>query len=206
MNRKAHWQRIYTEKASSQVGWYQKEPTLSLELIDRARVTKEASIIDVGGGASTLVDRLYESGFRRLAVLDISPEALVQAKRRLGETAQLIEWFEDDVTNFVAPHRFDVWHDRAVLHFLVDSMDRDKYAQVLKRTVVPGGQVIIAAFAVGGPTKCSGLDIVQYDPERISRVLGPEFDLLEETGELHVTPANKQQKFAYFRLIRGKNH
>lgn len=206
MNRKAHWERIYTDSSSSQVSWYQKQPTLSLELIDRAGVTTAASIIDVGGGTSTLVDRLYESGFQHLAVLDISCAALAQAKRRLGEAARSIEWFEGDVMNFVAPHRFDVWHDRAVLHFLVDATDQEKYAQVLKQTVAPGGHVIVAAFAPGGPTRCSGLSIVQYDAERISRLLAPEFALLEETSELHITPANKQQKFAYFRLIRDTDH
>ena len=185
-----------------EVSWYQKEPTLSLQLIRNTRIANDAPIIDVGGGASLLVDGLCERGFTRLAVLDISPQALAYARERLGDKAQRVEWYEADITTFVPPHRFILWHDRAVFHFLTDQSDRTRYVEVLKRTLEPGGHLLLAAFALDGPTRCSGLEIVQYDAAKLGRELGGEFRLVEERGETHVTPTGKQQKFAYFRFVR----
>ena len=201
MNRKTHWESIYADKSPLAVSWFQKEPRLSLQLITNTGLSTEAAIIDIGGGASVLIDHLFERGFRHLAVLDISGTALSHAKQRLGPTAEQIEWLETDVTTFVAPHPFDLWHDRAVFHFLTEAADRKRYVDTLKQTLKPGGHLILAAFAIGGPTRCSGLDIVQYDADKLGRELGEDFTLVEQLSEIHVTPSNQEQLFAYFRFI-----
>lgn len=202
MNRKAHWEQIYNDKSPLEVSWFQAEPNLSLQFIARAQLPKDAAIIDVGGGTSVLVDRLHALDYRRLAVLDISRKALECARQRLGEKADAIEWFEADITEFEAPHLFQLWHDRAVFHFLTAASDRENYVNVLKRTLSPGGHLILAAFAIGGPQKCSGLDIVQYDAEKLAAELGQTFQLVETAEENHLTPAKQEQKFAYFRFIK----
>lgn len=202
-DRKAHWQNVYDDKPSLDVSWYQKEPTLSLELIRSADTGSDGAIIDVGGGASVLVDHLYNEGFNKLAVLDISNNALTSAKKRLGDSAKNIDWFEVDITQFDAPHQFSVWHDRAVFHFLTDQSDRQEYVKVLKKSLIEGGHLIIAAFAIGGPEKCSGLPIVQYDAEKLRLELGEDFELLEEIEEAHTTPAGKGQQFRYFHFIKS---
>lgn len=204
-DKKAHWENIYQEKSPLDVSWYQKEPSLSLQLIRSTQVASDEPIIDVGGGASVLVDYLHKEGYTNLAVLDISVKALTCAKKRLGKFAQNIEWYESDITKFDAPHQFSIWHDRAVFHFLVDKSDRMNYIKALKHALRPGGHLIIAAFAIGGPEKCSGLDIVQYDSEKLVAELGDDFKLLEVRSEVHITPANKEQKFVYFRFIRIPN-
>jgi len=202
IDRKKHWDSVYQDKSSSDVSWYQEEPLLSLELIRGAQLSRDEPIIDVGGGASVLVDYLCKEGFTNLAVLDISKKALSCAKHRLGDLAQDIEWYESDITQFEAPHPFSLWHDRAVFHFLTDASDRKAYIKALKQALRPGGCLIIAAFAIGGPEKCSGLDIVQYDSEKIAEELGEEFNLIEMRNELHITPANHEQKFMYFSFTR----
>lgn len=204
-DRKAHWQKIYQEKSPLDVSWYQKEPTLSLELIHNTQIASDEAIIDVGGGASILVDCLYQEGFTNLAVLDISETALSCAKQRLGDCAHNIEWYESDITEFHAPHPFSLWHDRAVFHFLTDPSDRKRYLKALNQALRPGGHLIIAAFAIGGPDKCSGLEIVQYDTEKLTAELGEGFELVEEKNEVHITPANKEQKFTYYRFTKIPN-
>ena len=199
-DRKKHWQHIYNEKTPLDVSWYQEEPALSLELIHRTGVLKEEPIIDVGGGASVLVDYLCKEGFTNLAVLDISGNALFSAKNRLGDSAGRIAWYEADITEFIPPHQFSLWHDRAVFHFLTDKPDREKYVEVLNLALRPGGHLIIAAFAIGGPEKCSGLEIVQYDSTKLREEIGEGFELVEERNEVHITPANKKQEFVYFRF------
>jgi SAM-dependent methyltransferase len=199
-DRKKHWQHIYNEKTPLDVSWYQEEPALSLELIHRTGVLKEEPIIDVGGGASVLVDYLCKEGFTNLAVLDISGNALFSAKNRLGDSVGRIAWYEADITEFIPPHQFSLWHDRAVFHFLTDKPDREKYVEVLNLALRPGGYLIIAAFAIGGPEKCSGLEIVQYDSTKLREELGEGFELVEERNEVHITPANKKQEFVYFRF------
>jgi SAM-dependent methyltransferase len=205
MNRKEHWQHVYQTKDPTDVSWFQSQPTLSLRLIGNAGLGKDQSIIDVGGGASVLADCLLGAGFPHVAVLDISADALKHAKQRLGARAGSVEWFEADVTGFIAPHRYDLWHDRAVFHFLTDKADRQKYVQTLKRTITFGGHVIIATFAIDGPPKCSGLDVARYDTPGICAELGVEFDLREQVDETHVTPWNTEQKFSYFRFERKHN-
>ena len=199
-SRKQHWEQLYTNKSSHEVSWYQTEPRWSLELIHRSGLGKDAPIIDVGGGASLLVDRLRAEGYRQLAVLDISGAALEVARQRLAAQAADIEWFEADVTQFIAPHPFSLWHDRAVFHFLTAAEDQRCYVEVLNRTLISGGQVIIAAFAIGGPTRCSGLNIVQYDAAKLMAELGPNFHLEEDLTETHLTPAGREQRFGFFRL------
>jgi ubiquinone/menaquinone biosynthesis C-methylase UbiE len=201
-DRKAHWENMYQEKSPLDVSWYQKEPKLSLELIHRTGVSLDEPIIDVGGGASVLVDFLCKDGFTNLSVLDISENALADAKKRLGDLAKNIEWIESDITEFSSSHKFSLWHDRAVFHFLTDKSDRRKYVRALTQALKAGGHLIIAAFAIGGPDKCSGLEIAQYDSLKLKAELGEEFELLEERNEIHITPANKEQKFMYFRFIR----
>lgn len=202
MNRKTHWDEVYSNKSPLEVSWYQKEPALSLQLIENTGISTDAAIIDIGGGASILIDHLNERGYQHLAVLDISGNALAYAKKRLASAADHIEWFESDITVFQSPHQFDLWHDRAVFHFLTTATDRERYVETLQRTLKPGGHLIMAAFAIGGPSKCSGLDIVQYDAEKLLTELGSDFTLLEENSEIHVTPTEKAQQFAYFRFIK----
>lgn len=202
VGRKEHWERIYSARSPVEVSWYQKEPALSLQLIQNCGLAKDDPIIDVGGGASVLVDRLLEKGYRKLAVLDISSTSLAYAQERLGDRARYVEWFTADVTEFVAPHLFSLWHDRAVFHFLTLPEDRKKYVGVLKNTLQPGGYLVLAAFAMHGPTKCSGLNVVRYDAGKLMSELGDQFELVGETGETHVTPDNKEQLFSWFHLVR----
>ncbi len=203
MNLKEHWNHVYQTKAHDDVSWYQSRPATSLKLIEACGVGKQEGIIDVGGGASVLVDFLLEAGFTRLAVLDISAAALAYAKERLGARAGDVEWFEADVTGFTSPHCFNLWHDRAVFHFLTDKADRQKYVQTLKRTLTPDGHVIIATFAIDGPLKCSGLEVARYDASAITAELGEGFRLLEQVDETHTTPWGTEQKFSYFRFARS---
>jgi 2-polyprenyl-3-methyl-5-hydroxy-6-metoxy-1,4-benzoquinol methylase len=202
MNRKSHWENIYAEKSPLEVSWFQREPLLSLELIGKSMTDKKAAIIDVGGGTSTLVDLLLDEGYSDITVLDISSRALAISKLRLGENANIIKWIQGDITEFNPSRKYDLWHDRAVFHFLTDVKDQNKYLETLKKTVKNDGYVIIASFAVDGPKKCSGLDIVQYDSKKISDKLGLQFRLVENQPELHLTPLNTQQKFCYFRFLK----
>jgi len=201
-DRKKYWEQIYAAKAPLEVSWYQKNPTLSSRMIRNTHIALDSPIIDVGGGASALVDNLSGHGYSNLSVLDISSIAIEYAQQRLGRKASRIEWFVEDITRFLPPHKFSLWHDRAVFHFLTKESERDDYVKAVKRTLNSDGHLIIASFAIGGPIKCSGLSIVQYDAKRLSVALGDEFKLVEEMDELHMTPDNQQQKFSYFRFVR----
>lgn len=203
MNKKAHWENIYQNKSPEEVSWYQNAPTISLDLIGACSLTHDAEMIDVGGGASTLVDRLLEKGYKHLTVLDLSENALEHSKKRLGNKATLIEWLVEDITQFSTLKRYDIWHDRAVFHFLTHESDREKYKNVLNRSVKVGGYVMIAAFAMGGATKCSGLDIVQYDAEKLKNELGDNFILIKQCTENHVTPSGNIQNFGYFLFLKN---
>lgn len=201
-NHKAHWQNVYQQKQSTEVSWFQDKPAISMQLIAGCAVDRAEAFIDVGGGASVLVDHLLADGFTNLSILDISAAALDVSRNRLGEAANKVSWLESDITEFDIPLSFSVWHDRAVFHFLTETSDRESYVQALKRSLRVGGHLIIAAFAVGGPDQCSGLPTVQYDANKLSAELGPAFQLVEELTEEHTTPANRQQKFAYFHFER----
>lgn len=199
--RKAHWERIYRDKSPLDLSWYQTAPTVSLELILASGVDRSAPLIDVGGGASTLVDNLLVCGFTTISVLDISTQALAHARHRLGDRAQQVQWIESDITQFEPADSYALWHDRAVFHFLTESDDRRRYRQVLERALAPNGQVIIGTFAPGGPQRCSELPIVQYDAACLQAEFGAAFELVETRGEMHRTPSGKNQLFNFFRLI-----
>jgi len=200
--RKQHWENVYHDKSPLEVSWYQTRPTLSLEIIASCDLGRDARLIDVGGGASTLVDHLLDLGYRDLSVLDISAAALDHARTRLGERGEAVEWIESDITEFVPPRSYDLWHDRAVFHFLTEADDRRRYRDVLERAIVPGGHLIIAAFAPDGPTMCSNLPICRYDAAGMTNEVGPGFKLVDERHEVHVTPARKEQSFAFFHFKR----
>ncbi len=202
MERKRHWETVHGQKTPEETSWYQATPVLSLSMIANAGFGPDASLVDIGAGASVLVDHLLEQGYRDLTVVDISSAALARARNRLGERAALVNWVEADVTAFTPSRQFDLWHDRAAFHFLTEKTDREQYLAVLGKALRPGGQAIVATFAPGGPVKCSGLDIVQYDAARLGKELGPEFILLEQEAERHVTPAGGQQLFNFFRFER----
>ncbi len=202
MNPKEHWEQVYRTKAADDMSWYQDRPAVSLKLIEASGVGKDQAIIDVGGGASVLVDFLLDAGFNRLTVLDISANALEHARQRLGALAARVEWFEADVTRFNPAHRFDLWHDRAVFHFLTEKADRQKYVQTMKRVLSPEAHVIIATFALDGPSRCSGLEVARYDADLICTELGSEFGLLEQVQETHLTPWRTEQRFSCFRFRR----
>jgi len=201
-NRRDHWNRVYQDKTPENVSWYQRRPELSLALIAASGVAKDGFIIDVGGGASVLVDHLLDLGYLNLAVLDLAGSALSASKERLGARAATIEWHEADVTHFVPPHRYALWHDRAVFHFLTAADDRARYVETLRTALEPDGAVVIATFAPAGPPKCSGLDVVRYDEQSIAAELGVEFRLQEVRRETHLTPWQAEQRFNYFRFQR----
>ena len=203
MDRKAHWDAIYTMKSPEEVSWFQASPELSLALIAATGVGKDARIIDVGGGASVLVDRLLDAGFTQVTVVDLSRAALARAKERLGEGAGRVTWLEMDITEATLSGPVDVWHDRAVFHFLTDVGDRRKYRQVAEAAVRPGGHVILATFALEGPPRCSGLEVQRYSPVSLQHELGDRFELVETRQEIHTTPAKAQQAFLYCRFRKN---
>lgn len=203
MNRKQHWDALYASKSPIDVSWYQADPVLSLELILATGARQDARILDVGGGTSVLVDRLSLAGFCALAVLDISSCALAHVRQRLGTRANQIEWIEADVLQFRPPHEYDVWHDRAVFHFLTDAAERKQYVRVLNETLAPTGSVIVAAFTLDGPESCSDLEVVRYDAAGLSAALGTGFALLQQVTETHITPDGRLQKFGFYRFGRA---
>jgi 2-polyprenyl-3-methyl-5-hydroxy-6-metoxy-1,4-benzoquinol methylase len=196
-DRKAHWEEVYATRGEAGVSWYQAEPRLSLELIREVAPADGGRIIDVGGGASVLVDRLLDLSFGRIAVLDIAGTALDAARRRLGDRAGRVEWIAADVTETRDVGTFDVWHDRAVFHFLTDVADRKAYADLAARTVPEGGHLIIAGFADDGPARCSGLDVRRYNAGSMAAELGRGFSLIAGVEETHTTPQNVPQAFFY---------
>lgn len=196
-DRKSHWEEVYTTKAETSLSWYQDEPRLSLELIGAVAPTEGGRIIDVGGGASLLVDRLLDLPFERITVLDISETALRKAMSRLGERASWVEWIAADVTEVRGIGTFDVWHDRAVFHFLTDAKDREKYVGLARRTVPEGGYLIIATFADTGPNRCSNLGVCRYNAQSLRAEFGQGFLLVREAGETHTTPRHSSQRFFY---------
>ena len=195
---KDHWERIYSTKATDAVSWYQEHAASSLRLIHATGVPKDAAIIDVGGGASTLVDDLLADGYKNLTVLDLSGAALSAARERLGTRAEAVRWLEADITKVALPRlEYDVWHDRAVFHFLTSEDDRAEYVRSVLRSVKPGGHVIVATFAEDGPEQCSGLPVMRYSPTLLHSEFGDSFRLLSHQAEEHNTPFGTVQKFVY---------
>jgi len=198
MDRKDHWEAIYRTKSPHEVSWFQREARISLSFIHRVAPDFNASVIDVGGGASTLIDGLVACGYRDLTVLDVSPAALTLARQRLGPAASAVTWIEADVLSALLPSsNFDVWHDRAVFHFLTSPADRTRYLEQVRRSVKRGAYVVMATFAEDGPTRCSGLPVVRYSPAALHQEFGESFQLIEDVREVHVTPSGAKQAFIY---------
>jgi SAM-dependent methyltransferase len=196
-SRKSHWETVYTTKGENEVSWFQENPAPSLELIDLARPTSESAIVDIGGGASRLVDSLLDRGFNRVTVLDISEAALAAARTRLGDRASQVQWIVADVTKWHPAWTFDLWHDRAAFHFLTDTADRSAYVTCMQQAIKPGGHAIIGTFATDGPEKCSGLPVNRYDEASLARELGEGFELTESRRHDHSTPWNSSQRFLF---------
>lgn len=198
MDQKEHWERIYRTKARTEVSWYQPEARLSLEIIRRVAPDPHAPIIDIGGGASTLVDGLLDAGYDAVTVLDLAPTALARAQERLGARAARVQWLTADVLEATLPAaRYAVWHDRAVFHFLTDAGDRARYVAQVRHAVRTEGHVIVASFGLDGPTRCSGLEVVQYTPDTMHAEFGTDFRLLDSIREDHRTPWGATQAFVY---------
>jgi 2-polyprenyl-3-methyl-5-hydroxy-6-metoxy-1,4-benzoquinol methylase len=202
-DRHDHWQKVYTSKGENEVSWFQESPAPSLELIERVSGHPASDIIDIGGGASRLVDALIERGFSAVTVLDLSEAALETAKARLGAGAKRVQWVAGDVTIWEPRQSYDIWHDRAAFHFLTEPRDRAAYLSRLRQAVRPGGHAIIATFALDGPERCSGLPVMRYDAASLEEALGEEFALVEEKRHRHTTPwqSSQQFQFSIFRRV-----
>ncbi|MEW6147389.1 MAG: class I SAM-dependent methyltransferase [Bradyrhizobium sp.] len=201
-DRSAHWENVYLTKGEAEVSWFQNSPATSLDLIRAATPDHGAAIIDIGGGASRLVDALLQDGYRDVSVLDLSANALDAAKKRIGGAASMVDWIVADATTWQPAKSYEVWHDRAAFHFLTDPRDRAAYVERLRSAVAPGGNVIIATFAPDGPEKCSGLPVQRHDSASLAAALGPEFELVETRSETHHTPWDSTQAFQFSRFRR----
>lgn len=196
-SRQAHWEGVYTKKGEKEVSWFQENPALSIELIAQVGATAASAIIDIGGGASRLVDNLIQRGFEDVTVLDLSEAALEAAKVRLGKDAAQVHWMVADATRWEPLKAYDIWHDRAAFHFLTEEDDRSAYLARLRRALKAGGHAIIATFAPDGPERCSGLQVVRYDPANLGNTLGREFELVGSRQQTHSTPWGAEQSFQF---------
>ena len=196
-NEKGHWTRVYEEKSPTAVSWYQPAPEPSLRALDRFEAGLSSSLIDVGGGASNLVDALLVRGWRDITVLDIAAPALEAAKERLGPEAGKVHWEVADITEWRPARQYDVWHDRAVFHFLTEPQQRAAYRRALLEGLAAGGLAIIATFSLDGPERCSGLPVQRYDPASLADVLGNGLRLIEGWREEHITPWGSSQSFTW---------
>jgi SAM-dependent methyltransferase len=204
MDARARWERVYATKTSNEVSWFSPHLATSISLIERSAGERSATILDVGGGESTLVDDLVARGYRNLTVLDIAQNAIEHSKARLGAAADRIRWLVADITQAdLTAHSYDVWHDRAVFHFLTEAFERRAYIRQVATAVKPGGHVIIATFGPEGPEQCSGFDVMRYDAESLQEEFGPRFSLVESSRELHHTPAGGIQQFLYCHCVLG---
>ena len=191
---KKHWENIYQTKKLNEVSWYQEKPKTSLKLISEANLDKDAKIIDVGAGDSRLVDNLLVLGFRNITVLDVSPTALNRARKRLRDKANSVKWIESNLREFETSDRYDLWHDRAVLHFLTAEDDIGQYVDRVRRFLKPEGYLIVSAFSVNGPKRCSGLEVMQYSEDSLKKLFSG-FECIESFEEEHVTPLGASQIF-----------
>jgi SAM-dependent methyltransferase len=192
-----HWETTYTSRPADRVGWYEPDPWQSKRLVDDAIARGARSVVDVGGGASHLVDHLVGRGLAQVAVLDVSPTALDIARRRLGPRGVDVRWIVGDVTTLEPIGTFDVWHDRAVFHFLIEAEDRRRYVRLAEQTLRPGGTLVLATFALDGPERCSGLPVRRYDGEGLAEELGASFRRSTAVPHRHVTPAGVEQRYQY---------
>jgi SAM-dependent methyltransferase len=203
-SRQSHWENVYASKRENEVSWFQESPAPSLALIVEVRATPDSAIIDIGGGASRLVDHLIDRGFHDVTVLDLSAAALEASKARLGERAGSAQWLVADVTTWEPSRTYDIWHDRAAFHFLTEERDRAGYIARLKQGLKIGGHAIIATFALDGPEKCSGLPVMRYDAARLGQTLGTGFKLLQSHGNDHATPWGSHQQFQFSVFLRAE--
>ncbi|HVV48643.1 MAG TPA: class I SAM-dependent methyltransferase [Polyangia bacterium] len=198
MRARDHWEAVYEQKGPERVSWYRPHLERSLGFIEEAHLGRDAAIIDVGGGASTLVDDLLARGYLNVTVLDISLTAIESAKARLGKRASAVRWLTADITQTdLGAGAYDFWHDRAVFHFLRDDEDRRRYVAAAKRSVKPGGHILVATFGPEGPSRCSGLDVVRYDPDGLHGQFGAAFQKVGSSTEVHQTPWGTEQQFVY---------
>ena len=201
---KSHWDSVYKRFPGNKVSWYQKNPTISLNIIEKISIAKNAPILDAGCGTSSLVDQLLLRGYSNITLLDISSEALSLSRQRLGPESHRIKWHQGDVTLDSLPEDYILWHDRAVFHFLVYQADRQSYVSNLKRALKKDGHLVMATFALSGPIQCSGLKTVQYNSEKLGEELGPNFQLVETIDECHAAPSGANQLFSYFHFVKQK--
>lgn len=202
MDRRAHWNTVFSTKGEQEVSWFESLPEISLAMLKACGLTRDMCVVDVGGGDSHLIDQLVADGLECLVVLDISGSALERARARLGGQAAVPIWLEADVTSDWSLRPMDIWHDRAVFHFLVDVEDRERYRTHLQQTLKPGGWAIVATFASDGPERCSGLPVRRYSPEMLDAELGPGFERVETRTHTHQTPWGATQSFQYSRFRR----
>lgn len=200
---RSHWEEVYTAKSETAVSWYQRHPVRSLQMIVAAAgPDRTAPVIDVGGGASTLVDDLLTEGFGDVTVLDVADAALAKSKARLGAAKSKVSWIAADITTWKPPRHYQIWHDRAVFHFLIDIARQDAYIAALEAATETGATAIMATFALDGPEKCSGLPVQRYSPQTLAVRLGRSFRLIDEARETHLTPGGSAQHFSYAMLRR----
>jgi len=192
-----HWETMYEDSNPTELSWFEPVPSRSLALIQATGLPPDAPLLDVGGGASSLVDHLLAAGYTDVSVLDIAPAALAQVRARLGPAARRVEWIVADVTAFQPKRRYAMWHDRAVVHFLTAAAERERYLAVLTASLAPGGHVVLATFGPQGPTRCSGLPVQRYSADDLGMLLGTGFRLRRTLQEDHRTPAGGYQQFVY---------
>lgn len=198
MSDRKHWDNVYSTKSPDGVSWFRPHLDRSLAFLENARIGQSAHVIDVGGGASTLVDDLLDRGYSNVSVLDLSEAALEAARARLGRRASRVEWICADVTEVRLPEKaYDFWHDRAVFHFLRDPLARSRYVDAVRRSLKPGGHIVVATFGPHGPEKCSGLEVLRFSPEGLHAEFGPAFWKIASTIEVHTTPWGTEQEFVY---------
>ncbi|MBT8399121.1 MAG: class I SAM-dependent methyltransferase [Rhodothermia bacterium] len=202
MSTSSHWKRAYLDNPETRVSWYQRSPDKSLEMIRSLDLSKHARIIDVGAGASRLVDHLLADGYQSITLLDIADEPLALVRDRLGEAAAKVQFVVSDIADFAPAGPIDLWHDRAVFHFLITDDERGQYLRTLRDSVAPGGHVLIATFGPEGPDRCSGLPAMRYGPDELAETLGSDFELRDTAEEYHVTPGGAQQQFLYCLFAR----
>jgi 2-polyprenyl-3-methyl-5-hydroxy-6-metoxy-1,4-benzoquinol methylase len=202
MSQKGHWEKVFETKAETEVSWYQQLPKTSLDFISKLNLSKDAKIIDIGGGDSYLVDALLEQGFTNITLLDISAKAIERIQNRLGDKAHQVTFIVSDILDFNPKETYDLWHDRASFHFQTDAHQIEKYADIVSKAIVNNGHVVIGTFSENGPIKCSGLEITQYSEAKMKAVFESNFDLLDSFTEDHATPFDTIQNFIFCDFIK----
>ncbi|MFK7001526.1 class I SAM-dependent methyltransferase [Flavobacterium oreochromis] len=205
MEKKAHWENVFSTKKENEVSWYEKKPETSIELINKLNLPKDAKIIDIGGGDSYLIDHLLDLGYTNLYLLDISAKAIERTQKRLGKNSKKVNFITTDIVHFISEEKFDLWHDRASFHFLTDPSDITTYKNITTKNIQEKGKLIIGTFSTSGPLKCSGLPITQYTAATLREVFEPDFTLIEKQAIEHKTPFETIQNFIYCSFKKNYN-